>query len=601
MSISSRRAVLMALAAAALVPASAQAAPTTWHVTTAGDPPSGTACPSSTKCSLRQAVADAHNGDAIVVPAFHIKLNSQLDISPSITIQGAGAGKTILDGQGANRVISVIGPPPNYFATTSSLTLRNLTVTGGAKTVANPGQNAGGAGIQFNSSGTLHLVAVAVTNNRFTTTGTTSPDDGGAGILSFSTIDIAGSVISGNALTVAGANQIDGGGGVLVLSGDLILAHSTVSGNTAKITEVPSPSGGNGGGGLMMGNEGGEDVILEGTTVAQNRVQILSGSGFGDGGGGLFQTGVSILSSGSTFSGNVANLTGDTGAGGGGAVLDGGGGGAYTNTTFSGNSVQDTAPATEQGGGAIALASNVSSLSNDTFASNAAGVGSGANLFDAGAEVHIHDTILSKGSAAAANCVFLAGEVVSDGHNLYDDPANSCQLTGAGDHHAASLGVGPLASNGGGVQTRALLTGSPAIDAGDPSGCTDAFGQPLTTDARGVARPQPAGGRCDIGACERAPGIAYTLLPGGVGKGTATLQGTAVNPDAVRATAHFQYGKTTSYGKTTAAHPVAAFTTSPVQAVLSKLAPGRYHYRLVVTNPDGTAHGVDRTFVIPTA
>jgi hypothetical protein len=50
----------------------------------------------------------------------------------------------------------------------------------------------------------------------------------------------------------------------------------------------------------------------------------------------------------------------------------------------------------------------------------------------------------------------------------------------------------------------ALLLGSPAIDAGNPSGCTDGLGHLLTTDQRGMPRQDPedtAG--CDIGAYQR--------------------------------------------------------------------------------------------------
>jgi hypothetical protein len=56
-------------------------------------------------------------------------------------------------------------------------------------------------------------------------------------------------------------------------------------------------------------------------------------------------------------------------------------------------------------------------------------------------------------------------------------------------------GLGPLSDNGGPTQTYALLAGSPAIDTGvcDPA---------VTTDQRGVTRPQGAG--CDIGAFELA-------------------------------------------------------------------------------------------------
>jgi len=49
-----------------------------------------------------------------------------------------------------------------------------------------------------------------------------------------------------------------------------------------------------------------------------------------------------------------------------------------------------------------------------------------------------------------------------------------------------------------------LLKGSPAIDAGNPNGCTDDKGNLLKTDQRGWARPgRHDTGACDIGAFER--------------------------------------------------------------------------------------------------
>jgi len=51
--------------------------------------------------------------------------------------------------------------------------------------------------------------------------------------------------------------------------------------------------------------------------------------------------------------------------------------------------------------------------------------------------------------------------------------------------------------------TRALLAGSPAIDAGDTNGCTNGQSQPLITDQRRFRRP--IGLRCDIGAVEYSP------------------------------------------------------------------------------------------------
>jgi len=57
-----------------------------------------------------------------------------------------------------------------------------------------------------------------------------------------------------------------------------------------------------------------------------------------------------------------------------------------------------------------------------------------------------------------------------------------------------------LADNGGPTPTAALLPDSPAIDTISPASCTDEHGNLITTDQRGVARPQ--GVACDTGAFE---------------------------------------------------------------------------------------------------
>ena len=52
--------------------------------------------------------------------------------------------------------------------------------------------------------------------------------------------------------------------------------------------------------------------------------------------------------------------------------------------------------------------------------------------------------------------------------------------------------------------TMALLPDSPAIDAGNPSGCTDDNGNLLKTDQRGLPRPDRKDKTgCDMGAYER--------------------------------------------------------------------------------------------------
>ena len=52
--------------------------------------------------------------------------------------------------------------------------------------------------------------------------------------------------------------------------------------------------------------------------------------------------------------------------------------------------------------------------------------------------------------------------------------------------------LGPLKNNGGPTHTHALVAGSPAIDAGNPSGCRDNAGTLLQTDQRGFPRPTTA-------------------------------------------------------------------------------------------------------------
>jgi hypothetical protein len=598
------------------------AAATTWHVTSTGDPASGTACPATgtSPCTLRQAISQAVSGDTIDVPAGQITLTpalGPLPINASITIDGAGQGSTIVDGGGASRVIH-IDTPDGLSESTATLTLENLTVTGGSVTRSPAQTQAGGAGIQADTSGGLYLKHVTVSGNTFnaSTVATNADNIGGAGILSLSTVVLTDSTVSGNTLTIDGAQGASGGGGVLVTSGDLILAGSTVSNNTATVTEGTGSFGRNGGGGIFfLGESGGsDDLILEDSTISGNTFRVptpVGNDADDDGGGGLLTGGISVLSRDSTLSGNNADLRGDLAAAGGGAVLDFGGGSAYTNTTFAGNTVQFTTVVVDQGGGAIYYGnSGLSSLANDTFAGNSATSTPtslnpmGASIYDEGTALLPADTIFSSGSASTVNCVQNSGDpgtVDSGGYNLYDDSSNSCGLLAAGDQLSSSLHLGPLANNGGPAETDALLAGSAAINAGNPSGCTDAFGHALATDERGVARPQPAGGRCDVGADEVAPPVASTGIAGALGNGAATLQGTAVNPDVLAGAAHFQYGPTTRYGKTTPAQAVGAQSTDALHAALAKLARGTYHYRLVVTNPDGTTDGADSTFFVSSA
>ena len=63
-----------------------------------------------------------------------------------------------------------------------------------------------------------------------------------------------------------------------------------------------------------------------------------------------------------------------------------------------------------------------------------------------------------------------------------------------GDQLDVNPQIAPLRYNGGPTYTHRLLAGSPAIDGGNPDGCLDQLGNPLTTDQRGFTRPLDGNG-----------------------------------------------------------------------------------------------------------
>jgi hypothetical protein len=133
-------------------------------------------------------------------------------------------------------------------------------------------------------------------------------------------------------------------------------------------------------------------------------------------------------------------------------------------------------------------------ISNSTFSGN-----KGGNVPGGG----IRGTATLQNSIVANNSVWnCAATITSKGYNLSSD--GTCNFNGPGDLNNIDPKLGTLGDYGGPTQTIPLLSGSPAIDAGNPSGCTDGQGHRLTTDQRGMPRPNPedAGG-CDMGAYER--------------------------------------------------------------------------------------------------
>ena len=260
-----------------------------------------------------------------------------------------------------------------------------------------------------------------------------------------------------------------------------------------------SHRGGAAEGGGMYNNEG--VVTIINSTFRKNIVKggsgVLAGSGGAGLGGAIASVGTVFLVN-STFSANKA-------IGGKGAL--GIRWGRYFNTSIiSGGGAGGGAY-----GGAIAVRGTLS-INNCTFVDNSASGGGGGGGHrpsrsgaSKGGAIYVPRGVLSPSikntlianSSSGGNCNRVFG---SRGYNIDSD--GTCGLSAAGDQSNVDPKLALLKNNGGSTLTHALLPGSPAINGGNPAGCTDSKGVAISTDQRGLNRSQ--GGRCDIGAYEFA-------------------------------------------------------------------------------------------------
>jgi predicted outer membrane repeat protein len=400
--------------------------------------------------SLRQALAVAHDGDRIIcaVSGTITLTSGALGVVKNVTISGPGADQLSIYGNQ-----SPIHIQPVFFvpaiATISGLTIRNSTDGidnfGGKLTVRN-------CVISDNSLYGIHnstpefgtvtatIVSTTVSGNSY-------------GVYTLPAIFSGGATVTINDCTISGNFSPTNGGGISCNNTFLTVANSTISGNSA----------GRSGGGIS-----GNNVSIVNSTISSNSA---GGSGGGISGGAL-----SIVNS--TISGNSA---GENGGGISGNNV------SIVNSTISGNSA-DTS------GGGIDDAASLR-VSNCTITSNSAP--SGGNIYNEGS-VDVSDTILNAG-ASGQNIFNDGGTVTSLGYNLSSDDGGG-YLTGPGDQINTDPLLGPLQDNGGPTLTHALLPGSLAIDAGDPS-----FTPPPFKDQRDCNFDRVFNGRIDIGSFETQP------------------------------------------------------------------------------------------------
>ena len=340
------------------------------------------------------------------------------------------------------------------------------------------------------------------------------PDEPGREVM----LTIAGSQIVDNHAdrNQSGVGSFNEGGGVFNhgYSAATIITDSTISGNLVTAIHAVHPKDGSGGG---IHNHGGRVEVRRSTISGNDAIcdQLEPGDPSLCGrGGGIANIGFSTLFvTNSTISDNETSLLNSGHE----AYLGGGGGGGIAHMPHC------------DGGYCYCP---LTTITNTTIANNTADHGGGINtrwetwggglysIEDWEIENHVYECpvlpdvsnsiVADNAATVTAGTEDCWGGISSGDYNLVG-ASTGCPANGPGDIATADPLLGPLADNGGETETHALLGGSPAIDGGNPAGCTDHEGAPITTDQRGYPRPLDGDGDgnaiCDIGSFE------YTLIP----------------------------------------------------------------------------------------
>jgi CSLREA domain-containing protein len=289
-------------------------------------------------------------------------------------------------------------------------------------------------------------------------------------------------------LRITGGKASSDGGGILEVGGSLSLVDASVT---------DSHTTGNGGG--IAATNGGDVHVVR---------SVIAGNGAGQGGGGVSAeggsgntAGVSVVDS--TVSGNTSDTAQGSIAGGGGIHLFHASALSAVRSTFNGNHANvgggianesrvkilnstiadNVASGSNSRGGGVFSTGSVT-VTNTTFDGNRAGTG--GNLFVDSGSASFRNSLVGP-AADGGNC---GGEDPGDGGGNLEQGPNG----GSCGFDLVTLGLGPLADNGGPTRTEALDRGSPAVNSARAPACP-------RSDQRGVPRQ---GSSCDSGAYELA-------------------------------------------------------------------------------------------------
>lgn len=459
-----------------------------------------------------------------------------------------------------------------FFDNNRNVSISGMTVTNGKTADGTTGLFGGGTesggGIE-QAGGSMNLIDVVITGNRTGDGGLSTggsgfeggSSGGGGGLSSGGNLTMTNCVVSNNFTGIGGKGAGSGGsgaGGGMTIGGvgsTVTLTNVTVTGNRTGDIAVPI------GAGLSSGNSGGGGgVAFGGGTLTATNLNI-SNNKVGDlvrgdvsGGGGFFMVSGTVTLTKAIINNNVGgSVTGlFAGAGAGGGVDNINGTLTIIDSDVSGNQAGASTDSQGDGGWGGGIAGGASlTVINTTVSNNSAGAPNGRGGGIVGANVRLvnctitgntafnnegHGVRLFTGSAFARNTIIagngpsgpeIVGTFTSQGHNLIGRSDGSNGFTnGSNGDIVGTLGapinpqLGPLANNGGNSPTHALLSNSPALDAGDncvtqAAHCSDANIPQIINDQRGGGFSRLVDGpdvdttaTVDIGAYETQPVLA---------------------------------------------------------------------------------------------